>query len=171
VPLRHAQNAEGHSGEPGFAELQAGERLAGMRVEPRGHEQCLGRELVDDGLDDPLERADVVAVTRPDGHRQIDRIALAVALAALAEPSASRVKRPLMERAEEHPGLVVERRLGAVPVMDVPVDDRHPLQAGDEQLARRDGDVVEEAEPHRPVGRRMVTRRAHERERSVPVVP
>jgi len=49
--------------------------------------------------------------------------------------------------------------------VDVPIEDRDPADA---QLflrvARRHDDVVEEAEAHRPVGERMVTGRANERE-------
>ena len=52
--------------------------------------------------------------------------------------------------------------LGAVAVVHVEVDDRHALQAAHvERVARRDGDVVEEAEAHRLAARRVVARRAH----------
>jgi len=52
--------------------------------------------------------------------------------------------------------------LGAVAVVHVEVDDeqpRHPPLA--HQVARGDGDVVEEAEAHRPLGCRVVPRGAH----------
>ena len=50
-------------------------------------------------------------------------------------------------------------------MVHVPVDDQHPLAAGALGVPRGDDGVVHQAEPH-PLGRqRMVTRRAHGRER------
>jgi len=50
---------------------------------------------------------------------------------------------------------------GPVAVVDVPVDDQDPLrQAEGEGMGRRHGDVVEQAEAHGAIRRRMVTRRA-----------
>ena len=53
----------------------------------------------------------------------------------------------------------------AVAVVDVEVDDRHPLEA-EPRLRRpgRDGDVVEDAEAHRAAGERVVAGRTDERE-------
>ena len=57
--------------------------------------------------------------------------------------------------------------LGAVAVVHVEVDDRHPRQAARvERMARGDGHVVEEAEAHRLVARGMVPGRAHGAERA-----
>ncbi len=72
-----------------------------------------------------------------------------------------------MERDEEDAVVVPEDRLRAVAVMHVPVDDRDALEPelalGD---ARRDGDVVEDAEAHRAAGERVMAGRPHEREPS-----
>ena len=70
-----------------------------------------------------------------------------------------------MQRDEEDGVVAAEARLGAVAVVHVEVDDRHPLEP--ELLlrvARRDRDVVDEAEAHRAVGQRVVAGRPHERE-------
>ncbi len=49
--------------------------------------------------------------------------------------------------------LVVEDVVGAVAVVDVPVEDHHALQAVSvERVLRRHRDVVEQAEPHRRAG-------------------
>ena len=55
----------------------------------------------------------------------------------------------------EHGRLVPEEVLGAVAVVDVPVDDEHTL-AGVDQGTGRHGHVVQEAEAHGPVGRGVV---------------
>ena len=61
------------------------------------------------------------------------------------------IERHLVGRAVEHARIVPEDVLGAVAVVDVPVDDRDALGAVRRlRVARRDGGVVEEAEAHRP---------------------
>ena len=69
-----------------------------------------------------------------------------------------------MQGDREHAGIVVERRLGAVAVVDVPVDDGDASEAArGAQVVCRDGDVAEQAEPHALARERVVTRRAAER--------
>ena len=65
-----------------------------------------------------------------------------------------------------HARVVVEDVLGAVAVVDVPVDDRHPLTVGG-QLRGADRGVVEQAEPHRPVGEGVMPGRPGRRERDL----
>ena len=67
-----------------------------------------------------------------------------------------------MNREESHPRVVVEDRLCAVTVMDVPVDDQHALRASVEGGLRGDGDVIEQAEAHRAPGERVVAGRTDE---------
>ena len=64
-----------------------------------------------------------------------------------------------MGRDVEHIGIVPEDVLGAVPVVDVPVDDEDPLAEG-RARGRGDGDVVDEAEAHGPVGGGVMAGRA-----------
>ena len=54
----------------------------------------------------------------------------------------------------QHPVVGGEDLLGPVAVMDVPVEDQHPLGAGRERVGGGDGDVVEQAEAHRAVASR-----------------
>ena len=68
-----------------------------------------------------------------------------------------------MERDREDRGIGVERVLGAVAVVRVPVDDRDSPDA--QRFLRMpdcDRDVPEDAAAHAPVGDRMVARRPHE---------
>ena len=96
----------------------------------------------------------------PAGQRDVDG-----RLVALARPAGARVERPLVQRDVEDGRVVPEDVLRPVAVVDVPVDDRDPLEAElGLRRARRDRDVVEEAEAHRAVGGRVVAGRPHERE-------
>src|SRR5439155_996549 len=61
-----------------------------------------------------------------------------------------------------------EEILRAVAVMRVEVDDQHALAARG-QFGRGDGDVVEQAESHRPLGEGMMPRRPHRTERVVAI--
>ena len=73
-----------------------------------------------------------------------------------------------MCRGIEQALVALERRLRAVAVMDVEIDDRHPLKAMHLARAQRaDRGVVEQAKPHRPLGLGMMPRRADRAERVV----
>jgi hypothetical protein len=62
----------------------------------------------------------------------------------------------------------VEDVIGAVAVVDVPVEHQHSLGAVEvERVLRRDGDVVEQAKPHRARSLGVVTRRPQTAERDV----
>ena len=91
-------------------------------------------------------------------ERQVDVRPDAGAGTGLVELPGARVERRLVRRDVEHVRVVVEHVLGAVAVVDVPVEDRHPL-AGRGELGSADGGVVEQAEAHRPVGHRMMAGR------------
>ena len=71
-----------------------------------------------------------------------------------------------MRRDEERVALGLEDALGAVPVVDVPVEDREALDA---ELAlqhpRGDRDVVDQAKAHRPIRLSVMARRAERGER------
>ena len=99
------------------------------------------------------------------GERDVDRRAVAVAGASLGPVAGARVVRELVRREVEHARVVVEDVLRAVAVMDVDVDDGDALDSRLFERARDgDGDVVEEAEAHRAVRRRVVPGRANEAE-------
>ncbi len=65
-----------------------------------------------------------------------------------------------MDREERDRGIVVEDLLGAVAVVDVPVDDQDPVEPEPLDGVRRgDGDAAEQAEAHRLVGPGVVAGR------------
>jgi hypothetical protein len=69
-----------------------------------------------------------------------------------------------VNRGEQDPVGIVEGVLGAVAVVDVPIDDQHPLQTAIERVGGGDGDGVEEAEAHPPDRGGVVPRRAGQHE-------
>ena len=91
---------------------------------------------------------------------QVDRESLAGAGAGVVAVAGAGEDPALVDAGEEDVVAFAEDRRGAVAVVDVPVEDQDPLdrELGDRQRGG-DGDVVEEAEPHRPVRFRMVPRR------------
>ena len=74
-----------------------------------------------------------------------------------------RVQPVLVQRDREHVGIAPERRLGAVAVMHVPVDDRDPPDAVcGTQVQRGDRDVAEHAEATAARRLGVMARRSHE---------
>jgi hypothetical protein len=63
-----------------------------------------------------------------------------------------------VERGEEDVAALPEGVLGAVAVVDVPVNDEDPVQTAGHGVGGGDGGVVDEAKPHAVSRRRVVTR-------------
>jgi hypothetical protein len=58
--------------------------------------------------------------------------------------------------------LILDERLGAIAVMDIPIKDEDPLQSMPlSRVVRCQRDVTEETEPHRPVAHGVMSRRPH----------
>ena len=112
-----------------------------------------------------VERVQVAAVTGARWQRDVDRAARAGARAALVEGARARREHVvLVDRDREHVGVLVEHRLRAVAVVDVPVDDRDAIHAAHRPGVRRgDGQVAEHAEAHARRRDGVVARWAHQR--------
>jgi len=123
----------------------------------------VGLELPPDREDEAFERGQVARVARARRQGDVHRVALALPLADIGhEARVQGIPVVLVERNEEHRRVVVERGLGAVAVVDVPVDDHHALGLVDQAgVLRGDRHVVEDAESHPFVGDRVMSRRAH----------
>ncbi len=111
-----------------------------------------------------MKHGAVVGVVLPGRQRTVDRRAFSRADANLLGRAGAWIERKLVHRHVED---VVARRedfLRPVAVVDVPVDDQHPRGARAPGRLRRHRCVVEEAEPHRRGGTRVVPGRAYQRE-------
>ena len=87
--------------------------------------------------------------------------ALARTIAGLVGAPGSGIERPLVGAEEEHRGVLVKDVLRAVAVVHVPIHDQHASHAVPLlRVARRDGDVVEQAETHPASGVRVMPGRA-----------
>ena len=129
-----------------------------MGVEARRHEHQIGREAFDGRRDDLGERAQVLRIARACVERNVHgRLAL------LVGTTTARVERPLVKRHEQDRVVFPEDLLRSVAVMHVVVDDRDAVTVG-LRRPRRDRDVVEDTEAHRPSAERVMSGRADERE-------
>ena len=87
-------------------------------------------------------------------------------LTGLVDCSRIWIERRLVGAHEKDRSILVERVLGAVSMMYVPVGDEYPFcPVSLLGVARRDSDIVEEAEAHSPFRRRVVAWRANRAER------
>src|SRR5262245_5225540 len=146
--------------EPVLGHVHPGERILGVRVEAGGDEHLFWLESRDRRLHDALERVQVLVVSGPGRERNVER-----RLGLVVGAARARVEGPLVQRDEEDGPVVLKDRLRSVPVVHVPVDDRHALDVAlGLQVTSSDGDVVEDAEPHRGVCERVVPGWPHERE-------
>src|SRR5262249_35148223 len=82
----------------------------------------------------------------------------------LGRRAAAGVERELVDREVEDVRIVPEDVLGAIAVVNVPVEDRDPGGALGARGGRGDRDVVEQAESHRAIARGVVTGRAYDRD-------
>ncbi len=112
-------------------------------------------------LEPRRERLAVDGVVGAGGEREVAREPPSPPRPDFVPRAAPREERVAVKREEEGVVALPEVRLGPVPVVDVEVDDCDGTAAARQQLLRRDRDVVEEAEPHRPVAQRVVAGRPH----------
>ena len=154
---RHRRVALGRQPHPA-------QRVTAVRVVPGRQEDQLRRERRHDRPDQLPHGAVVVGVTRPCLERHVEGAADAIAPADVGESTGPGVERVLVQRHVEHARVVVEHPLGAVPVVDVVVEDRDPVQPRSTRRRGGHGDVVEQTEPHRAILFRVVPRGSDERD-------
>jgi len=138
-------------------EREPGQGIVDVGVEARRDHDEIGREGLERRQDLARHRVAERLAARAGGERRVDDVADPGLLAG----AGARVVRPLMGRGVKQAGVALEHVLGAVAVMDVEVDHRDPLKPMDGAgVKRADGDVVEQAEAHRPRGLGVVAGRA-----------
>jgi hypothetical protein len=133
-----------------------------VRVEAGRDEEEVRPEARDHRLDELLEGPHPFRIPAAGAQRHVHG-----GRAALPLRARSRVDADLVQRCVENRVVARECVLRAVPVVDVEVDDRHPLHAVLHlHVPCRDRDVVHEAEAHRAARRSVMAGRSHERERA-----
>ena len=133
-------------------------------VKAAGDDDRIGAETVKRGQDQPLHRFQIVVMAGAGGQGDVQVEAEALALPTLIRPArVQRIVPVLMKRDRQHFGVGQEDRLGAVAVMHVPIEDGDaPCQAMCLCRAHGNCDVVQQAKAIRPVGQRVVPRRARQ---------
>src|SRR5690606_13023533 len=128
------------------------------------YQDQIRRKIVNAGSNDFIECAAVNFITTANGHRHIQRESRSHAATGFVREARPRITAPriLMQTAEQYAGIVPEYRLGAVPVMDIPVNNRNAINSMPSlEVSCCQSNVVVEAEAGRSVSRRMMTRRTH----------
>ncbi|MCI0363184.1 MAG: hypothetical protein L0219_04835 [Phycisphaerales bacterium] len=135
--------------EAGFGEHHVGEGVIAVGVEAGGDEHELGFVGVGDGDQETLIEMEVGGVVEAGWERRIDGEAFAGAVADLVEVAGVGEEAVLVGTEEENISAVIEGVLGAVAVMDIPVDDEDALKVVvSDGMRGGDGDVVEETKAH-----------------------
>ncbi len=135
------------------------ERIAPVGVETGRDDEKLGGEAPEGRL---RETREVGLLGRSRRKRQVQSRPQPLALAPFVLESASRIKRVLVERDEEHLRILPENVLGPVPVMNIPVQDGHPVQPMFFlNIAGENRGGGEEAKPHGTKRLGMLAGRAH----------
>ena len=156
-----------HRGVPLFSELARPQRIVAVGVVTGRDQHQLRLERLRQRDGDMVNERAEKPIVRTRGHREVDGEAAALRRPNVARRSGPRIQRRLVDRDEQHAIGVMEDVVGPVPVVHVPVDDHHPLEAaGIERMPRRERDVVEQAEPHRARRQRVVTGRTVGAERA-----
>src|SRR5690349_493603 len=115
------------SGEPDkVVDLQseAAQRIAGERVETSGDQDQIGNEAGGRSVDASLECIDVFPALSTRRHRDVPDGTM---WASIFRRTSSWIPWPLVHRDEVDVGLILDQRLSAVAMVDVPVDDEDPL--------------------------------------------
>src|SRR5215469_12625422 len=138
-----------------------------MRVKAGGDQHEFRAEGIESGQDTLGHRGAKLGRARHRPQRDIEY----VANASLAYRSCAGIEGRLVRRRVKECVIGLERRLSAIAVMDVEIDDGDPLEPM--RLAspeRADRDVIEKAKAHRAVGFGMVPRRTYRTESIVRLV-
>jgi hypothetical protein len=158
-----------HPPERRGVEAHVRERIARRSIEARADEHEVRRVRVGDGEEHPLERPPIDAIVAPRLERHVHGEAAPVPRSVLTQGACARIERELMGRHVEDVGLLPEHLLGAVAVVDVPVQDEDAREAACARVRRGDGDRVEETEAHRMPRPGVMARGPNERDAATDV--
>ena len=130
-------------------------------VEAGAQQDQVGGESLGRRVDRAQQRLHVLRRRQGRRHRHVPHRAMRATV--VGRPGA-RIPRPLVHRHEVDTRLVLHQCLRAVAMVHVPVHDQHALAGrGGQGIVRRNRHIAEQAESHRPVAQRVMSRRTHRR--------
>lgn len=150
-----------------LAHVHATERIAQMSIEPGRQQNDVRVVLVDAAEDVILDRREVLHVPAAAGKRNVLRETAAGSGTDLVRGAGAWIKRIAVHRGVEDVVALFEEVLRSISVMDVEVEDEHPLDSRLFAQPFRDaGDGVEETKPHRLGAFGVMSGRAGDDERA-----
>ena len=153
---------ERHGEVSHLTDFHSGQRVVSVSVKTTGDQDHLGFEIPGHGHNDPLQKPDVLGVAAAGRHGEVYGGPSARPLPRFAKSAGSGIVGVLVGGDVEDAGVAFEGVLGAVAVMDIPVQDHQLFQAHLAlKSASRHGHVVEETKTHGAVAFGVVARRPH----------
>ena len=131
-----------------------------MRVKPSRDQNKVGPKRIGCRDQDPFEGLAVFLVALTRQHRNVDRQPLRLSLPLFGTGARPGITRVLMRTEKEDRGIIIERVLRPVAMVDIPIHDQHtaePMAALEVSGGNRD--IIEQAEPHRMVPLGVMARR------------
>ena len=149
---------------PSFVTLNPAKWVFYVDVVARGDEDDIRAEVFDKPRKDiPIGFVELL-ISGTVGHRDVIGASFSFALSSLGIFACTGIMGILVRAEVEYGVIFFEDMLGAVSVMDIEINDKHPLVTDLLGIPRADSDIVEYAESHGLVGFGMMTRRTHRAE-------
>ena len=155
VARGHGHDLLGDPGVIGLDQAQLAQIVVTVRIEAGRNEDHFGRKARQRGQPHRLDHLAHRRAARVGGHRHVDHVL------SLGRATAVRVERVLEQADHQHPVVAGNDVLGAVAVVHVEINNRHPFETVHiERMAGSDGHIVEKAKAHRRVAGGVVAGRA-----------
>ena len=155
---------ERHGEVPHLTDFHSGQRVVPVSIKAAGDQDHLGFEIPRHRYNDALEKSDVLGVGTAGRHGEVYGGSGARSLPRFAKSAGSGVVGILVGGHVEDARVAFEGVLGAVAVMDIPVQDHQLFQAQfGLKSASRHGHVVEKTKTHGAIAFCVVARRSNGR--------
>src|SRR5262249_47197293 len=163
VLVSQLQNLPGHVREIAVLEQQPAKGVAPPRIESCRDDDEIGWQFLLDDVE-PLDKDFAVQSSLGSGaQRNVQVESFALAFASLVQASRAGVIRILMRREIKDRWIAIKDVLGAIAVMDIPIDDYDPFRSVSRlSISGAYRGVVEQAKPHRCSWSRMMSRGPHQ---------
>lgn len=164
VPICDRDEPTGHLPKTILAQFNLRQRILAMGIEAGGDQKKLRREFIQSRHDGAVEGRKILGISRVRIERNVKRKPLAPSRPLLPREARAGIARArmLVKADKQNAVVLLEDRLRPVAVVNVEIDDRDaPDPVCALKVSGRDGDVIEETKPHRPIRLGVMPRRPH----------